>query len=573
MLPILLDITESLRPAGGSPGPSLLVPGESVQALVLEVQDPGRLMILVKGIPLRASSLAGPLEPGQVIQARVERANGQVFLKLEQPIHKQDQPIQAPTSLPPVLTGKGGQSPKAGQPSVAKRDGPASEALPTPAGPAGLPGKGPADVVNVSTARREGNHFFEAGAGRSSIPVPDAATVPPGRAETERDKPATQPGGTGEDTPQTVRGHPGNQPVLSKGQPSVQPTQIEGAGKSLPPVSNSPAVVKTTQALASGWPVQAPPPAGLSDSGPIPHLLRTLLPADESFGVSLERLLTSVRIAVQQKILPEQAGHELERLHDRLVLKTGAPSGPQVKDALLAKGLHYEQSLLPLLDRGEGGLKGTVEPTLKGWLLAVLKVHADRTSAEPAQAAQSGVQSDGAPSDEALLSRPSQASAQEPLAEWVKDARHLLRVLEREQVLNSLNVSSGQPLFVELSLGPWASSSASLYVSRAGEEGTRERPPAGRPYSLVTLLQLDGIGAIRVEALLTGKRIAARFMVERAEVERAVKALLPYLKKELSAGGYRVEALAAAVADPDLLRGEDLRARTVRGLSLVSLRA
>jgi len=30
---------------------------------------------------------------------------------------------------------------------------------------------------------------------------------------------------------------------------------------------------------------------------------------------------------------------------------------------------------------------------------------------------------------------------------------------------------------------------------------------------------------------------------------------------------------AAAVADPDLLRGEDLRARTVRGLSLVSLLA
>ena len=353
----------------------------------------------------------------------------------------------------------------------------------------------------------------------------------------------------------------------------MQPVLIDSERKSFPTVSHSPAVAKASQILTSGQPAQALPSADLGNPGPIFQLLRALLPADESFGVGLERLLQSVRTAVQQKVLPEQAGTELEKLHDRLVLKTGDPQEPQVKEALLAKGLQYEQSFLALLDKGDGGLKGTVEPTLKGWLLAALKAHAERARAEPAQAAPSGAQSQGAPSDEALLSRLSQAPAQEPHAEWIKDARHLLRVIEREQVLNSLNFQSGQPLFVEVALGPWALSSASLYFNRLGGDGTKERQPAGRSYSLVTLLQLDGIGAIRVDALLTGKRIAARFMVERPEVERAVKALLPRLKKGLSAGGYRVETLAATVADLNLIRGEDLRARTIPDLSLVNLRA
>jgi hypothetical protein len=572
MLPILLDITESLQPSGGSPGPSLLVPGEAVQALVLEAQDPGRLVILVKGIPLSASSLAGPLVPGQVIQARVERADGQVFLKLEQPSQQLDQPIRAQSPQPWVLTGKGSQLPKDGQPSVNGRAGSVSQAAPTPASTTGLHGRDTADVVTISASRRERGLFPDAAPGHSSNP-PAAGMATHSPAEAEQDQPAGQPEGTSQDKPQTVRGDPGHQPVLPEDQPPVQPVLIDSERKSFPTVSHGPAVAKASQILTSGQPAQTLSPADLGDPGPIFQLLRALLPADESFGVGLERLLQSVRTAVRQKVLPEQAGTELEKLHDRLVLKTGDPQEPQVKEALLAKGLQYEQSFLALLDKGDGGLKGTVEPTLKGWLLAALKAHAERARAEPAQAAPSGAQSQGAPSDEALLSRLSQAPAQEPHAEWIKDARHLLRVIEREQVLNSLNFQSGQPLFVEVALGPWALSSASLYFNRLGGDGTKERQPAGRSYSLVTLLQLDGIGAIRVDALLTGKRIAARFMVERPEVERAVKALLPRLKKGLSAGGYRVETLAATVADLNLIRGEDLRARTIPDLSLVNLRA
>jgi hypothetical protein len=76
-----------------------------------------------------------------------------------------------------------------------------------------------------------------------------------------------------------------------------------------------------------------------------------------------------------------------------------------------------------------------------------------------------------------------------------------------------------------------------------------------------------------VDALLTGKRIAARFMVGQPEVQRAVAALLPVLSRGLSDRGYQVEALSATVAEPGIIRGEDLRTSRVPGLSLLNIRA
>lgn len=557
MLPIFLDITESLRPTGGGLGQqALFVPGESVQATVLEVLDPGRLMILVKGATLNASSLAGPLEPGQVIQARVERTDGQILLKLEQPIFAQS-PQQ------PVMTGKTGQL---------QLNQNIPQVLPGTAKAAGLLSQAAVSLAESPVYTKDLIKLAQAVASRSQAPVQVRSPIPspPGQTEAEQPQSAERSG-------TTERGGPANQgretgsPVSLERQASVQPPQLKEARGPLPTLGKGLEAVETgkqvpaNQAPVSIRSAQAVVHTHTSDSNPIPQLLRTLLPADESFGSSLERLLRSVQTAVQHKILPEQAGSELERLHERLVLKTSDISGPQVKEAVLAKGLQHEQALLSLVDKGGDGSKGTVEPTLKGWLMGTLATHAKQNPAELVGEARAAL---------VLPGEPPQESAQGPLAGWVKDAQHMLRVVEREQVLNSLNIQTGQPLLIEVPLGPWAASSAWLYVSKLEGEGAgQQQGPAGRPYSLVTLLELDGIGAIRVDALLTGKRIAARFMVERQDIERAVTALLPTLNKGLSHQGYQVEALTARVGEPSVIRGEELRARMVPSLTLVSVRA
>lgn len=150
----------------------------------------------------------------------------------------------------------------------------------------------------------------------------------------------------------------------------------------------------------------------------------------------------------------------------------------------------------------------------------------------------------------------------------------MLNVVEREQMINSLNVQQGQPLLVELPLNLERNASAFLYVYQPDGDGARQQQSKGeRSHNLVTLLELDGIGAIRVDARLTGKRIAARFMVDRLDVERAVAALLPTLGQGLIARGYQVEALSSGVADSGVVRGEDLAVPMVPGRSLVNVRA
>lgn len=557
MLPIFLDITESLRPTGGGLGQqTLFVPGESVQATVLEVLDPGRLMILVKGATLNASSLAGPLEPGQVIQALVERTDGQILLKLEQPIFAQS-PQQ------PVMTGKTGQL---------QLNQNIPQVLPGTAKAAGLLSQAAASLAESPVYTKELIKLAQAVASRPQVPVKVRGPIPSPPGQTEAEQPqSAERSGTTERGGAANQGRENGSPVSLERQASVQPSQLKEARGPLPTLGKGLEAVETgKQVPANQTPVsirsaQAFVHTHASDPNPIPQLLRMLLPADESFGSSLERLLRSVQTAVQHKILPEQAGNELERLHERLVLKTSDISGPQVKEAVLAKGLQHEQALLSLVDKGRDGSKGAVEPTLKSWLMATLAAHAKQNPAElvgEARAAGS------------LPGDPPQESAQGPLVGWAKDAQHMLRVVEREQVLNSLNIQTGQPLLIEVPLGPWAASSAWLYVSKLEGEGAgQQQGPAGRPYSLVTLLELDGIGAIRVDALLTGKRIAARFMVERQDIERAVTALLPILNKGLSHQGYQVEALTARVGEPSVIRGEELRARMVPSLTLVSVRA
>jgi len=89
MLPFLvhpsLILSESFRPGGQASLEALLTPGEAVRATVLNVQDDGSLLLLLKGVTLRAASLVGSLSVGQVVEAHVELREGQVLLRLDQP--------------------------------------------------------------------------------------------------------------------------------------------------------------------------------------------------------------------------------------------------------------------------------------------------------------------------------------------------------------------------------------------------------------------------------------------------------------------------------------------------------
>lgn len=260
---------------------------------------------------------------------------------------------------------------------------------------------------------------------------------------------------------------------------------------------------------------------------------------DETVGESLARLLAAFGTAGDEPALTPQLRAELLALTERLALPSGPLSAERVREAVLTLGLQHEHDLaLRLLERGSlAGEPGAT--TLKAWVLAAL-----------AQLTPEG--RDGAPV-------------------WAGHLERLAHALERMQALTVLKDGQGQPLLFELALAWGGASPARLYVEERAGKGQSGRDD-GRRWSLATVLELDGLGPVRVNAVLAGRRIGARLLVERPEVERAVAALLPLLLEGLAAQGFEVEALTAGLADLATLRGEDLRARTLSGRALVNVR-
>jgi hypothetical protein len=161
------------------------------------------------------------------------------------------------------------------------------------------------------------------------------------------------------------------------------------------------------------------------------------------------------------------------------------------------------------------------------------------------------------------------AQAQEPA--WVRDAQKMLAAIERTQALASLNVQSGQPLCFDLPLAWGGQGQARIYVEPR-DSGGREDPSQPRPYNVVTLLELDGLGAVRVDTVLTGKRLSARFLLDQPAVERAVAGLLPALIRSLSARGYHVDVVTSGTAEAGRLRGDDLRIKAAPTVHLVNFK-
>jgi hypothetical protein len=268
---------------------------------------------------------------------------------------------------------------------------------------------------------------------------------------------------------------------------------------------------------------------------PLTRVLRMLLPSDESLGTSLARLREAVAEATKRNLLPARAAAEFEMIFERLTLKPEQLTGERVRESLRATGLHKN------LRTGEPDAAPHGEHTLKSWLLSAL------------ESRESGEQTLG-------VERPA----------WLGEAYHVAQVIERAQVLNALNAQNGQPLFFELLFGWPLLSNVRVYLDERKQDGGS--PHGGRrTYRAVTLLDLRGIGPVRADAFLTGRRILVRLFVERADVERLLTGALPLLSEALTAQGYEVDGLSTGLARHAFVRGEELRAQVLPDRPLVRM--
>ncbi|MEW6542343.1 MAG: flagellar hook-length control protein FliK [Nitrospirota bacterium] len=584
MLPLVLESAPSQRPLDASAAFSApLVPGELVQATVLAVLDERRLLVLVKGVPLSAISLVEGLRAGQILSAKVEESGGRVLLRLDRgtggtlDVTLPDQPgpdgIRAGrvtellrTLLPADGSLSAGLDRLVASVRAAVRDG----ALPREA-------LGRLDGLRerlVVPPRATGSRIREA---LVALGLQDERTLAAmvGQAESvsgagqtlkgwlvemlarrgaARDVPGTSlprglagaPAGTAEPRPSEGASIPG-EPVPGVGAQS-------GAGPIEPEPGRPITGLQTGSVQGSTVRLQGQQSAG-PDVGGLSQTAQDI-PVEDPDLDGLARLLETT---VRQERPTSAVASQFELLQGRLAAATrgggeadGSSAGPVPGSP--AGGNPAEAA------RPGPGTEGKA-PGGTGAALARPEIVAGERLAAAGQ----------------LGSLPESGSAQavrwagEPA--WTREAEGLLRVIERAQVLNVLSQQAGQPLLFELPLG-WDGGSFKFYLEerepdrdRGTEEG-RERP-----YRVVTLLELDGLGALRVNALLTGKRIAARFLTEHRGVEQALAGFLPTLHENLTAQGYQVESLASATADAATVRGRELQLQTLPRHSLVNVKA
>ncbi|MBI5853824.1 MAG: flagellar hook-length control protein FliK [Nitrospirae bacterium] len=591
---------EGYQPGGGSPGntTSFLVPGEAVEATVVHAQDTGSLVILVKGIPIEATSQVGRLQVGQVLQARVEQGDGQILRRV-------GPQAQIPgTTL--TVTGQANEGDPvttllrsllpAGNSLVASleklvqtvRASAENGVVPqeTVSGLADLvdrlqlkPDQLSADSVRQAL-QAVGLDYEHAVSERVAQGQPlGNVALPASLKAWLLSAVAEQGSAVAVRTLPVDRLLEGLKTALRQG---AAPDQIEdqllllrerlnqGVDAStadrvtqvltrlleqLPAQERSPGVRQLTGRRSlphpsgeslSSLPARPGEPLPSQTSG-LASVMGELLDALQEAGgnqsleaVTINRLTRSIKELLTRGGEADQLERQLTLLHERVAAVT--------QPETLVKAKQEVQALFVALDRVEARPGDPVWlATAKSRLAMILSdLSKGQTSEQASPASLSG---------------------------WMREAHEVLRMIERTQVVNAMNAQNGQPLVFELPLGFPGASSVRVHVERRDEGGGTSSELGSRPYRVVTMLDVEHIGAIRVDALFTGKHVSARVFVDRPEVERVVTAMLPILHAGLSAKGFTVEGLSASVAETRSVKGEDLAVKAVPHRRLVNLTA
>ena len=153
-----------------------------------------------------------------------------------------------------------------------------------------------------------------------------------------------------------------------------------------------------------------------------------------------------------------------------------------------------------------------------------------------------------------------------------QQAHELLASIERTQVLNSVNNERSEPLTFQIPiLLDGRPSTAEFYVKRRLEQG-QTTGPGERHYTVVALLDLSELGALRVDLAMHKKQLSVKVTVERVETEALASRLLPELGETLGEQGFAVEFLKCERKNDGSAKGEELRERTLPENSLINLR-
>lgn len=238
--------------------------------------------------------------------------------------------------------------------------------------------------------------------------------------------------------------------------------------------------------------------------------LRTHLPERVPLSDLLPQLVES--LPALRRAAPELAAL-LERALERGVLSSKTAEDPTfLQSWLKTSGLLLESKLARALESGE-------PPDLRFDLKAILL----RLAGQLEEGRPGGDQTDS------------------PLSPLLSDLRAYLKNIELEQFRNVQALADGRSVYLQL---PWGveRERAELFLRRWGEDREPGQEREGG-FRICFLLSLRGLGDLRIDATLDGKRVGCSFQVANPDCAPFLRGRFPRLKERLEAHGFQVVRL------------------------------
>ena len=120
--------------------------------------------------------------------------------------------------------------------------------------------------------------------------------------------------------------------------------------------------------------------------------------------------------------------------------------------------------------------------------------------------------------------------------------RAALRAIEAQQVVNSMLFDSEGSYALQVPLDlPGNMKAAHIFIGR--DKKKKDREALGLVFNVTVLMDLDVLGALRIDSVLRGRSLECLIHCENAEIRDFVQENLGGLKKTLETAGCRIDYL------------------------------
>ncbi|MGE3174210.1 MAG: flagellar hook-length control protein FliK [Planctomycetota bacterium] len=167
------------------------------------------------------------------------------------------------------------------------------------------------------------------------------------------------------------------------------------------------------------------------------------------------------------------------------------------------------------------------------------------------------------------------AASPEPAAARGDDVARLLAAgLSQVERDNAARRELGAPLWLPLPASPEAGLlDARMFLMPDAGDGGAGAAPGDRPFTIVLLLDLTRLGALRVDVTVRGDAVDATFVAARADAAAALLGAIEPLRQDLRAGGLEPGSVRVLQAPPAGLPVVDLVLPPRDGSAMVDLHA